>query len=121
MAASGRPSLLRVAAGRREIADRQPGAGMTVVVAVVDGRAPRLANIVNTSVTVLGVSAGATTAEQLARVAAAAAGEGHEIAGIIVADPDSTDHTTGRLPQPTRPTHWRPPTRLTGTAPETRR
>ncbi len=107
-ACCGSPSATREAS-------RQPGAGLTVVVAVVDGRAPRLAGLMSTSATVLGVSAGAATAEQLARVAVAAAGEGREIAGIIVADPDSTDHTTGRLPQLARPAHRRPPTRLTGT------
>ena len=53
--------------------------------------------------TVLGVSAGAATAEQLARVAASAAADGRDIAGILVADPDPADHTTGRLPQLARP------------------
>jgi capsular polysaccharide biosynthesis protein len=120
---SGRSSLLRVAAGERTNADRPPGVGLTVVVAVVDGRAPRLDDMISTTTTVLGVSAGAATAEQLARVAvaAAAAGEGREIAGIVVADPDPADHTTGRLPQLARPTRGRLPTRLTGTSTETRR
>ena len=74
-----------------------------------------------TTATVLGVSAGAATAEQLARVAVSAADDGRDIAGIIVADPDPADHTTGRLPQPARPAQRRLPTRLTGTATETRR
>ncbi len=74
-----------------------------------------------TTATVLGVSAGAVTAEQLARVAASAAADGRDIAGILVADPDPADHTTGRLPQLARPAHRRTPTRLTGTTTETRR
>ena len=41
-----------------------------------------------TTATVLGVSAGAATAEQLARVAVVAAADGREITGILVADPD---------------------------------
>ncbi len=39
-----------------------------------------------------------TTAEQLARAAVTAAADGREIAGILVADPDPGDNTTGRMP-----------------------
>jgi hypothetical protein len=56
-----------------------------------------------TNATVLGVSAGAATAEQLARSATSAAADGREVAGILVADPEPTDRTTGRIPQPPRP------------------
>ena len=70
--------------------------------------------------TVLGVSAGAATAEQLARVAVSAAADGREIAGILVADPDSADHTTGRIPQLARPGQHRMPTRMTGMTTEIR-
>jgi hypothetical protein len=71
-------------------------------------------------VTVLAISPGTATAEQLARFAVSAAADGRNIAGIIVADPDSADRTTGRLPQPARPTRRRVPTRVNGTT-ETRR
>ena len=118
---SGRSSHLRVTVGDHEDVDGQPGAALTVVVAVVDGRTPRVADTMRTTATVLGVSAGAATAEQLARVAVSAADDGRDIAGIIVADPDPADHTTGRLPQPARPAQRRLPTRLTGTTTETRR
>ena len=47
----------------------------------------------------LGVASGAVTAQQLARVAASAAADGRDIVGILVADPDPADQTTGRLPQ----------------------
>jgi hypothetical protein len=52
---------------------------------------------------VLGVSADAATAEQLARVAASAAADGRHIDGILVADPDSADQTTGRIQPLARP------------------
>lgn len=81
----GRPGRVRVA--------------FTVVVMVVDGKAPSMPDETRTTATVLGVSAGAATAEQLARVATAAAIDGREITGILVADPDPTDQTTGRIPR----------------------
>jgi capsular polysaccharide biosynthesis protein len=98
---------------------QMPGAVLTVVVAVVDDRTPRVADTVRTAITVLGVSAGAATAEQLARVATSAAADGRDIAGILVADPDPDDHTTGRLPQVGRQRSM--PTRMTSVATETRR
>jgi hypothetical protein len=106
-----RPSPLRVALADDDL-DRQDAA-LTVVVAVVDDRTPRVAGLVRTGVTVLGVSAGAATAGQLARVAANHTAHGHFMAGILVADPDPADPTTGRLPQLARPT--RGPTRMTST------
>jgi hypothetical protein len=84
------------------------------VVAVVNGQAPRVANLPRTGATVLGVSAGAATADQLARVAARLAATGRHIAGILVADPDPSDPTTGRIPQLARSTQVRP-TRMTST------
>ncbi len=92
---------------------------LTVVVTVVDGQHPQVADTTRTAATVLGVSAGAATAEQLARVAAAAAAAGRDITGFLVADPDRDDPTTGRRPQLVRPAHRRQPTRMTGTAVET--
>jgi hypothetical protein len=97
-----------------------PGAALTVVVAVVDGKAPRVADTMRTTATMLGVSASAVTAEQLARVAVSAAVDGREIAGILVADPDPADRTTGRVPQVARPGLRRMPARMTGTMTEIR-
>lgn len=112
---SGRRFNMRVSAGDDEMAgDRGPATALTIVVSVVDGKAPRLTGTMRTTATVLGVTAGKATAEQVARVAVAAATDGRDIAGILVADPDPTDLTTGRLPQPGRATRRRPPTRLTG-------
>jgi capsular polysaccharide biosynthesis protein len=114
------PSHLRVTVSDGPV-DVQPDAVLTVIVAVVDGRSPRVPYMMPTTATALGVSAGAATAEQLARVAVSAAADGREIAGILVADPEPTDRTTGRIPQLSRPTQRRLPTRLKGLTTEIRR
>jgi capsular polysaccharide biosynthesis protein len=94
---------------------------LVVVVAVVDGKNPQMPDTMHTTATLLGVSAGAATADQLARVAVSAGSDGREITGILVADPDSADATTGRLPQLGRRGHRRMPTRMTGITTEIRR
>jgi capsular polysaccharide biosynthesis protein len=94
---SSRLGLRRVAVGDRGGLD-WPDAALTVVVAVVDNRNPIVTDPIRTDALVLGVSAGAVTAEELARVAASAADD-RNIAGILMADPDPTDPTTGRVPQ----------------------
>jgi capsular polysaccharide biosynthesis protein len=122
-AGSGPPSRsrqLRVAVRDDPHVGDLPGAALTVVVAVVDGKAPRVADTMRTTATMLGVSASTVTAEQLARVAVSAAVDGREIAGILVADPDPADRTTGRVPQVARPGLRRMPTRMTGTTTEIR-
>jgi hypothetical protein len=96
-------------------------AAFVVVVTVVDARAPRMPDTVQTSATVLGVSAGAATAEELARAATAAAVDGREVAGILVADPEPSDQTTGRIPQLARPTRRQMPTRAKDVPTEIRR
>jgi capsular polysaccharide biosynthesis protein len=117
-----RSSLLRVAvADHYDTPWRQPGAKLTVVVTVIDGRAPRISETIRASATVLGVSAGAVTAAQLAGVAVNAAADDRQIDGILVADPDPADQTTGRVAQLRRPTLRRMPTRLTDITTETRR
>jgi len=124
--AAGTPSPRRSGKLRLIVADHDTmvpprHAGLTIVVAVVDGQAPQVAGMMRTSATVLGVSAGAVTAGQLARVAASAAADGRHLAGILVADPDPGDHTTGRVPQLARLTQRRMPTRVTGMSTKTRR
>jgi capsular polysaccharide biosynthesis protein len=119
--ASGPSKQLRLSVMDHHSADRLPRASLAVVVAVVNAQNPRVAATVRTALTVLGVSAGAATAEQLARVAASAADDGRQIAGILVADPDSADHTTGRLPQLAPPARRRLPTRAADAVTETRR
>ena len=94
-------------------------APLTVVTSVVDAQHPQVAETMRTTVTVLGVSAGAATAEQLARVAVSAASDGRQIAGILVANPDAADRTTGRMPDSVPSRRQRQPTRLAGSTSET--
>jgi capsular polysaccharide biosynthesis protein len=128
---SGELGALQFAVGDLRDAGRLSGAALTVTVAVVDSRDPQLVPMTRTSATMLAVSSGAVTAEQLARVAVSVASDGRDIAGLLVADPDSTDRTTGRLPQlaqlPRRkqpsqhrqPSQQRPPTHQRASRPVT--
>ncbi len=93
--------------------DKQ-GVDLTVVLAVVDRRKPELLELPTTSVTVLALSAGSATAEDLARTAVTCDDADRRIAGIMVADPDDLDRTTGRLMQLERLQQVPLPTRLTG-------
>ena len=113
---SKRSRRLRVSVWDHERAER-PNAPLTVVVTVVDSQTPQVADIIRATTTVLGVSAGVVTAEQLARVTVSATRGGRHIAGILVADPDPTDDTTGRVPQPAQE---RPSPRPTRAMTETR-
>jgi capsular polysaccharide biosynthesis protein len=99
----------------------KPDAVLTVVVAVVDSRNPKVPDTIRTTAALLGVSSGAATADQLARAAVSAASDGREITGLLVADPDPDDATTGHLPQLGRRGQRRMPTRMTGIATEIRR
>lgn len=97
------------------------GVALTITVGVVDPENPRVAATARAATTVLGVSSGAATAEQLARVATSAAVDDRDIAGILVADPDPADQTTGRMPQLGRLGARRMPTRMTTRMTENRR
>ena len=111
---------LQVTVRDEDNARDHPSVALTVLIAVVDERDPRVADRMRTSAAVLGVSAGVATAEELARVAVSAADSGRRIAGILVADPDPADSTTGRIPQPGRTAGARAPSHLTGIPTETR-
>ncbi len=104
-----RPGLLVDESPRKSL-----GAELTVVMAVVDRQDPQLAGLPDSSVTVLAVSSGTATAEELALTAVRADDAGHRIGGIVVADPDNLDRTTGRLLQHERSQQVPLPTRLTG-------
>ena len=119
-ASSEWPAHLRVLVTDSEV-EEQSDAELTVVVGVVDGRNPQVPDMMRTTATLLGVSAGAATADQLARAAVSAVSDGREITGILVADPDSDDATTGRVPQLGRRGQRTLPTRMTGIATEIRR
>ena len=118
---SVRHGLLRVTAYDEDGIDIQPDTALVIVVAVVDSPAPKMPNTMRTNATVIGVSAGAATAEQLAGAAVVAAADGREITGILVADPDPADQTTGRIPHLVRPARRRLPNRLRGITTEIKR
>jgi len=120
-ASSKRSGYLRVAVSDGGPATRLPGAALTIVVAVVDAQTPKVADTMHATTTVLSVSAGAATAGQLARAASSAAADGREIDGILVADPEPTDHTTGRNPEAPGPMQPKVPGRLRGLTTEIRR
>ena len=115
---SKRPGNLQVTADYDADLSGRFQAELTVYVAVADGRALQLPHTMRESMMILGVSAGAATAEQIAQVAVAVAARGRGIAGILVADPEPADHTTGLVPQLARPTRRGMPTRLGSRATE---
>jgi hypothetical protein len=93
--------------------DEARPAELTVVLAVVDRQSPVLKEAA-ADVTLLAVSSGAGTAEDLARCAVAADDAGSRIDSIVVADPDALDRTTGRVSQQERMQRPVLPVRLTG-------
>jgi hypothetical protein len=118
---SMRHGLLQVTAYDEGGVDIQPDTALVIVVAVVDSRAPMMPDTMRTNATVVGVSAGKATAEQLARAAVVAAADGREVTGILVADPEPTDQTTGRVPHLGGPARRRLPSRVRGMVTEIRR
>jgi capsular polysaccharide biosynthesis protein len=69
------------------------------------------------AVTLLAVSAGFATVEELARIAITAADSHHPIAGIVVTNPETNDFTIGRVLEPASPAvlpYRRPTTRPVG-------
>jgi capsular polysaccharide biosynthesis protein len=98
-ALSDQSNRLQFATDSSDESDRYAPAALTVIVEVVDSREPRFSHRSRASATVLGVTAGAATAEQLARVAVSVAADGRDITGALVANPLPSDRTTGSLPQ----------------------
>jgi capsular polysaccharide biosynthesis protein len=119
--AATRHGMLRVVAYDGGGVDMQPDTALVVEVAVVDSRAPKMPDTMRTNATVLGVSAGATTAEQLARAAVVAGADSREVTGILVADPEPADQTTGRIPHLAYPARRGLPNRLRGVVTEIKR
>ena len=117
---SKRPGRLQLIVSDENV-EVPPDVTLAVVVAVVDDRNPQVPATMRTTTTLLGVSAGAATADQLARAAISAVSDGRELTGILVANPDSDDATTGRLPQLVRRGPRRMPARVGGIATEIRR
>lgn len=121
-AMSGTGANLRAMIADEDDTEAPDDAALTVVVAVIDANHPRAGGIMHTTATVLGVSAGGATADQLALAAVTAAVDGRDITGLLVADPDPEDHTTGRIPQLVRQSrNGSAPAHLTSPATEARR
>jgi capsular polysaccharide biosynthesis protein len=117
---AGRPKPLQLVVSERgDLGDLD--AEVIVVVVVVDGAAPALVDPVHTAATLLGVSAGAATAEQLARAATAAATSGRDLVGILVADPEPSDQSTGRIPRLPTAVQRQVPTRVNDVPTEVKR
>ena len=117
---SGRRKLLRLIAAEDGHVS-QVDAAFVVVVVVVDGKDPLIPDMDHTTTAVLGVSAGGATAPDLARVANAAATDGRGIVGILVANPDPADQTSGRAPHMASPPRRPLPTRVQAAQMENRR
>ncbi|MGH7511887.1 MAG: hypothetical protein ACREOQ_03075 [Gemmatimonadales bacterium] len=105
---SKRPGLLQVTASSQgDIGDHYDGA-LIISVVVVDVNEPKIPDTMRTTATVIAVSAAASTAEQMARIAVVAAADNREVSGILVADPEPTDRSNGRIPRPLQPLRHRP-------------
>jgi hypothetical protein len=91
-----------------------PEAGMAIVLTVVDPGGPDLGAVPWTASTVLAVAAGTATKVELARLAAAVDSSGRQVDGVIVADPDPADRTTGRQTLDRRVRQTPLPLRVTG-------
>ncbi len=78
--------------------DRDVMPDLTVTAIVLDTDSPQLSAVRPRGDTVLSVSAGFASNEQLARVAILASGNGEILQGIFVANPVPGDRTHGRFP-----------------------
>ncbi len=87
---------------------------MTIFLVVVERELPYLGNTPPSAATILAVATGTATEQQLARVAVAVDDNHRRIDGIVVADPDQTDRTSGRHTIAERLRWPTLPTRLTG-------
>lgn len=117
----GHPQLQTVVTDTLD-AGAYPGALLAVVVGIADPDKPEVAAMMRTTATVIGVTAGGVTADQLARVAVSIAADDRDVTGILVANPDPVDQTTGRIPQLVRMVPQQVmPTRITGRVTEAKR
>jgi hypothetical protein len=92
----------------------QRSVDLTIVLAIVDRKEPTPRAVSATAVTVLAISPGVGTREELARLAVAVDDGGRRIDGIVVADPDPSDRTTGRRTLDQRALQAPLPVRMTG-------
>jgi hypothetical protein len=118
-------NLWAACATEREIAGRPGGLylgdapdgqaiDLTIILVVMDRMQPKLADAPASAATILSVASATATEQELARVAIAVDDAGGRIDGIVVADPDQTDRTSGRHTMDERSRRPALPTRLTG-------
>jgi hypothetical protein len=86
---------------------------LTVMLVVVERSHPKF-QVPASAATILSVGAGTATEQELAGVAVAVDDAGRRIDGIVVADPDQTDRTSGRHTMDERTRRPAVPVRLTG-------
>jgi hypothetical protein len=91
-----------------------PPVDLTIVLAVADRREPTLREVPASAVTMLAISPGIGTREELALLAVAVDDAGGRIDGVVIADPDPSDRTTGRRTLDERALQAPLPVRLTG-------
>lgn len=89
-------------------------ADLTIVSTVADRREPTLDRLPATAVTLLAVSPGVATRDDLARLAVAVDDTGRRIDGVVVADRDPSDRTSGRHMLDERVVQPALPIRMTG-------
>jgi capsular polysaccharide biosynthesis protein len=90
---------------------------MTISLLVVDRKQPQLRDVGASASAILAVASGTATEQELARVALALDDASRRIDGVIVADPDQSDRTSGRHTLDERSRQVALPVRLTGIAP----
>jgi hypothetical protein len=93
---------------------------LTIYLVVVERMHPYLGDTPATESTLLVVGSATATDQELARVAVAVDDAGRRIDGIVVADPDQGDRTSGRHTMDERSRQVVLPTRLTGIPPADR-
>jgi hypothetical protein len=107
-------TLRVIAATDADLEASLPKAALTVIVTAVDDGSPVVTPALRGQPTVLAVSPRVATPEQVARVAASAADAGGNVVGIMVANPEPDDATTGFAPALGRQPRALP-TRMDGT------
>jgi hypothetical protein len=96
-----------------DVSDRE-AIDLTIILVTVDRTQPNLGDPPASAATILSVAAGTATAQELARVAVAVDDAGLRVDGIVVADPDQTDITSGRHTMEERSRLLPIPVRLSG-------
>jgi hypothetical protein len=89
-------------------------ADLTIVFTIADRKEPSLLDVPPTAATMLAISPGVGTREELARLAVAVDDAGRRIDGVVVSDPDPADRTTGRHTLDERAMQTPLPVRMTG-------